>query len=130
MGVFRPSLDACVAPDCLWGDHAGGTLAKYQNHSHEDATLLFTQKSCSTAMTALLVQLEKGSRRIKYVQHDLVKTGVPWPSQNFGGHTAGMNHTRTHSHFTSDFDQDSALKSVFMTDLFHHTLLHSCKTTD
>ena len=33
----------------------------------------------------------KGSRRIKYVQHDLVKTGVPWPSQNFGGHTAGMN---------------------------------------
>ena len=32
----------------------------------------------------------KGSRRIKYVQYDRVKIGVPLPSQNFGGHTAAI----------------------------------------
>ena len=35
VGTFRPSLDACVAPGCLWTDPAGSTLAKRQNHPHE-----------------------------------------------------------------------------------------------
>ena len=58
VGTFRPSLDACVAPDCLWSDHAGGTLAKCQNHSHETRPFS-SPKSCSTAMTALLVRWKR-----------------------------------------------------------------------
>ena len=118
VGTFRPSLDACVAAGCLWSDPAGCTLTKRRIHSHETRAL----SSSKMAQTGrqLIWGVGKGSCRIKYVQYDRVKIGVPLPSQNFGAYRCNRPHSRTHGHFTSDFEQNSPSGGFAMSDLLHH----------